>query len=74
MPYRLSGNDDDDEDNDGHGANNLILAGNFSASDQNRITCMYVISAESSTRKLEYSTRLGRFSTYLTRLELDVQK
>ena len=31
MPYRLSGNDDDDEDNEDHGANNLILAGNFSA-------------------------------------------
>ena len=28
MPYRLSGNDD--EDNDDHGANNLILGGNFS--------------------------------------------
>lgn len=44
MPYRLSGNDDDDEDNEDHGANNLILAGNFSAPQfyQNRITCVHV--------------------------------
>ena len=45
MPYRLSGNDDDDEDNEDHGANNLILAGNFSALAwlyQNRITCVCV--------------------------------
>lgn len=34
MPYRLSGNDDDDEHNDDHGAN--LLQANFSSTTRSK--------------------------------------